>query len=105
MSDLEYRLTRALAESRQPADERFVSKVSQRVDTHESARTVRLYILTVMALCLAAALSYGLYLSWNAALVMSMQRAMAFSTTASLSSLALVAIAFLFLRPRTRARE
>jgi hypothetical protein len=105
MSDLEHRLMRALAESRQRADEDFVSKVTQRIDACESARTVRLYILTLIALCLASALGYGLYLTWNAARVVSMTLAMTLSTTASVSSLALVAIAFLVLRPRTHSRK
>jgi ABC-type proline/glycine betaine transport system permease subunit len=105
MNDLEHRLMRALAESRQRADEGFVSQVTQRIDAYESARTVHLYILTLIALCLAGALGLGLYLSWNAARVVSMTLAMTLSTTASVSSLALVAIALLVLRPRTHSRD
>jgi hypothetical protein len=102
MSDLEYRLMRALAQSRQPTDESFVSKVIQAVEANESARTMRLYALTVVALCLVGTLGYGLYLSWNAARVMSMTLATALSTTASVASLALAAIAFLVSRAQSR---
>lgn len=105
MSNFEHRLKRAVAESQRPADESFASKVTQRIDAYESGRTLRLHILTVIALCLAGALGLGLYLSWNAARVASMALAMELSVTASVSSLALVAIAFIVLRPRTHARE
>lgn len=100
MSDLESRLMRALAESQQSADERFVGAVEHQIESYEAARTVRLFALSVIALCLAGALGYGLYLSWNAARVMSMPFAMELSTTASMFSLVLVAIAFVGMRPR-----
>jgi len=105
MSDLEHLFADALKKSQQPPDESFVSKVTQNIDAYESARTVRLCALTVLALYLAGTLGCGMYLSWNAAHAASLSGLPASPTVLSVSSLVLVAIASLVLRPRTRSRE
>ena len=103
MSDLESRLRRALADDEEPADDGFTSKVAQRIDSYELGRTVRLCVITLIAFYLTGTFVYGLYLSWIAAQAVPTDPSTVWWT--SVSSLALVGIASLVLRPRPHSRE